>query len=373
MESLKKMLFPTAKVKRDGKLIEERAENLVPGDIIYIEEGDNVPADIRILQESDLQANDFSLTGESNPVNKFTHAIPGEVLVAERNNCLWMGTTIATGNGRGVVFATGMDTELGRIANLSQSQETTSSPLQREMANIAKKLTIGTLILVVILIIISLLAHFTLIQAFVFAVGVSAAMIPEGLPAQVSIALALAASRLAKNKALVKQLSSVETLGCVNIICTDKTGTLTKNEMTVKHIRLGFQTYDVGGDGYEPIGNISRNADKSPASTSSGLSPLSGGQQVIQKDFLDQRKHFFSTLYMDSNARVNPPDDKHQTRYALGDPTEAALVSLAQKVGIDTEKLDALYKEEHQYGFDSVRKMMSSVRDIDGEKLLYVK
>lgn len=357
MQSLKKMLFPTAKVKRDGKLIEERAENLVPGDIIYIEEGDNVPADIRLLQDSDLQANDFSLTGESNPMNKFTHAIAGEVLVGERNNCIWMGTTIATGNGRGVVFATGMDTELGRIANLSQAQETTSSPLQREMANIAKKLTIGTLILVLILIIISLLAHFTLIQAFVFAVGVSAAMIPEGLPAQVSIALALAASRLAKNKALVKQLSSVETLGCVNIICTDKTGTLTKNEMTVKHIRLGFNVYDVGGDGYQPIGTV---IDKQTA-------------QPIQKDFLDQRRHFFSTLYLDSNARVNPPDDDHQTRYALGDPTEAALVSLAQKVGIDTERLDALYKEEHQYGFDSVRKMMSSVRDIDNEKLLYVK
>ncbi len=379
MESLKKMLFPTAKVKRDGKLIEEKAENLVPGDIIYIEEGDNVPADIRILQESDLQANDFSLTGESNPMNKFTHAIAGEVLVWERNNCLWMGTTIATWNGRGVVFATGMDTELGRIANLSQSQETTNSPLQKEMADVAKKLTIGTWILVVILVIISLLAHFSLTQAFIFAVGVSAAMIPEGLPAQVSIALALAASRLAKNRALVKQLSSVETLGCVNIICTDKTWTLTKNEMTVKHMRLGFNIYNVGGDGYEPIGNVSRNAGKPPASTSSGLSPLptvvdkSGGPQVIQKEFLDQRKHFFSTLYLDSNARVNPPDEEHQTRYALGDPTEAALVSLAQKVGIDTEKRDDFYKEEHQYGFDSVRKMMSSVRDIDGEKLLYVK
>lgn len=357
MESLKKMLFPTAKVKRDGKLIEEKAENLVPWDIIYIEAGDNVPADIRILQESELQANDFSLTGESNPVNKFTHGIAGDVLVAERNNCLWMGTTVATGNGRGVVFATGMETELGRIANLSQAQETTDSPLQKEMANIAKKLTIGTLILVVILVIISLLAHFTLIQAFVFAVGVSAAMIPEGLPAQVSIALALAASRLAKNKALVKQLSSVETLGCVNIICTDKTWTLTKNEMTVKHAWLGFNIYDVSGDGYEPIWNV---IDKQT-------------NQPIQSAFISQRKHFFSTLYMASNARVNPPDTEHPVRYALWDPTEAALISLAQKVGIDTEKLDDFYKEEHQYGFDSVRKMMSSVRDIEGQKLLYVK
>lgn len=158
--------------------------------------------------------------------------------MAERNNCIWMGTTIATGNAWGVVFAIGMETELGRIANLSQSQDTENSPLQKEMTNISQKLTIGTMILVVILVVISLLAHFSLSEAFIFAVGVSAAMIPEGLPAQVSIALSLAAGRLAKNKALVKKLSSVETLGCVNVICTDKTGTLTKNEMTVKNIWL---------------------------------------------------------------------------------------------------------------------------------------
>lgn len=357
MESLKKMLFPVAKVKRDGKLIEEKAENLVPGDIIYIEEGDNVPADIRIIEESELQVNDFSLTGESNPVNKFHHEIKGEVLVAERNNCIWMGTTIATGNAWGVVFATGMETELGRIANLSQEQETETSPLQKEMTNISKKLTIGTLILVVILIIISLLANFSLTEAFIFAVGVSAAMIPEWLPAQVSIALSLAAGRLAKNRALVKKLSSVETLWCVNVICTDKTGTLTKNEMTVKDIYLWFSTYEVNGDGYQPIGKIYDIQNK----------------QEIVPSFISQWKHFFSTLYMASNAKINPPDNEHQLRYALGDPTEAALISLAQKAWIDTEEMWKTHKQVHQYGFDSVRKMMSSVRSIDNQKVLYVK
>lgn len=357
MESLKKMLFPIAKVKRDGKLIEEKAENLVPWDIIYIEEGDNVPADIRIIQESELQVNDFSLTGESNPVGKFHHTINGEVLVAERNNCIWMGTTIATGNAWGVVFATGMETELWRIANLSQEQEIETSPLQKEMTNISKKLTIGTLILVVILSGISLLAQFSLIEAFIFAVGVSAAMIPEWLPAQVSIALSLAAGRLAKNRALVKKLSSVETLWCVNVICTDKTGTLTKNEMTVKDIYLWFATYEVSGDGYQPIGKIYDIHNK----------------KEITPSFISQWGHFFATLYMASNAKINPPDSEHQLRYAIGDPTEAALISLAQKIWIDTENMGQLHKQIHQYGFDSVRKMMSSVRMIDNQKILYVK
>lgn len=357
MESLKKMLFPIAKVKRDGKLIEEKAENLVPWDIIYIEEGDNVPADIRIIQESELQVNDFSLTGESNPVNKFHHTINGEVLVGERNNCIWMWTTIATGNAWGVVFATGMETELGRIANLSQEQETETSPLQKEMTNISKKLTIGTLILVVILSIISLLAHFSLSEAFIFAVGVSAAMIPEWLPAQVSIALSLAAGRLAKNRALVKKLSSVETLWCVNVICTDKTGTLTKNEMTVKDIYVWFSTYEVSGDGYQPIGKIYD----------------VGTKKETDASFVNQWTHFFNTLYMASNAKINPPDNEHQLRYAIGDPTEAALISLAQKVWIDTEYMSKSHQQVHQYGFDSVRKMMSSVRSIGNDKILYVK
>ncbi len=358
MESLKKMLHPNVKVKREGKLIEELSENLVPGDIVYIEEGDSIPADMRIIKESELQTNDFSLTGESNPQNKFTHEIPWEdVLISERNNCVWMGTTVATGNARGVVFATGMNTELGRIASLSEEQVPESTPLQNEMKNIAKKLTIGTLILWVILIIISLLAHFSLKESFMFAIGICVAMIPQGLPAQVSIALSLAAGRLAKNKALVKQLASVETLGCVNVICTDKTGTLTKNEMTVKHMLLGFHIYDIEGDGYEPKGNI--------------LDAKSHKQ--VDRTFFSIRKHFFNALFMASNAKINPPDEEHFSRYAIGDPTEAALISLAQKAGIDTEKNDTIYQELHQYGFDSVRKMMSSVREIDAQKILYVK
>ena len=357
MDSLKKMLHPNAKVKRNGKIVEEHSENLVPWDIVYIEEWDSIIADMRIIQESEFQTNDFSLTGESNPVNKFTHEIISDILLSERNNCVWTGTTVATGYAWCVVFATGMNTELGRIANLSQEQIPEETPLQMEMKNIAKKLTIGTLILWIILLIIAVIAHFTPNEAFIFAIGISAAMIPQGLPAQVNVGLSLAAAKLAKNRALVKQLASVETLWCVNVICTDKTGTLTKNEMTVKHMFLWFHLYDIDGDGYEPIGNI---LDSST-------------QNKVDPTFISTRKHFFNTLFLASNAKINPPDEEHMTRYAIGDPTEAALISLAQKAAIETEKMGKTYAQLHQYGFDSVRKMMSSVRVIDDQKILYVK
>lgn len=357
MQSLKKMLYPTAKVKRDGTLIEEKSENLVPWDIVYLQEWDNVPADLRVFEEYELLANDFSLTGESNPINKFTHAIPGNVALWERNNCLWMWTTLAVWSARWIVIATWMDTELGKIANLSQEVQLDATPLQKEMTNIAEKLSIWTVILSVILVIVALLAHFTVTEAFIFAVWIAASMVPQWLPAQVNIALSLAAWRLAKNKALVKQLSSVETLWCVNVICTDKTWTLTKNEMTVRNIFLGNKLYEVTWVGYETVWEI-----------------LEDGKNLADKNvFVEKWKHFFNTLFMDSNAKVNPPDDEHPMRYAIWDPTEAALVSLAEKAWLDTNKLDNDIKELHQYWFDSVRKMMSSIRVVDGEILVYLK
>ncbi len=350
MESLKNMMNPVAKVKRNGKLIEEYIENLVPGDIVYIEEWDNIPADLRIFEENNLQTNDFSLTWESSPVNKFTHLIPWNALLGERNNCVFMGTTVATGYGRGIVVGTGMSTELWRIANLSQQQYSDSSPLQKEMQNIAKKLTIGTLILCWILVIVALFVQFTIHEAFIFAVGIAAAMVPQGLPAQVSIALSLAAWRLAKSKAVIKQLSSVETLWCVNIICTDKTGTLTKNEMTVKNIFLGNKTYVITWTWYQKIGEI-----------------------VGYTWWNKITNRFFQTLFLASNAKINPPDDEHGNRYCIGDPTEWALVCLAEKAWFNVEQWRWAIKQYHQYGFDSVRKMMSSVREIDGKTIAFVK
>ncbi|MCX6822772.1 MAG: cation-transporting P-type ATPase [candidate division SR1 bacterium] len=355
IQSLKKMLHPVAKVKRDGKLVEIKASELVPGDIVFVDEGDNIPADLRIIEEMNLQTNDFSLTGESSPVNKYVHEIKGEANVGQRNNVMYMGTTVATGSGYGVVFATGMNTELGRIATLSHETVAESTTLQNEMQNISKKVIIGTLIVCVILVVIVLFLHFSIKDAFLFAVGIAAAMIPEGLPAEVSIALSLASGRLAKKDALVKQLSSVETLGCVNIICTDKTGTLTKNEMTVEKVFLGGKIFEITGSGYEANGIVTNEQGN-----------------AFDEKTIHTWEHFFLSCFLNAHAKVNPPDTEHPLRYAIGDPTEAALIVLAEKAGYNVNHLEQ-YPEVYEFGFDSVRKMMSSIRTVDGKNYAYIK
>lgn len=355
MQSLKKLLHPTTKVFRNWKIVEDLAENIVPWDIVYIQEWDNIPADLRIIQESNLQTNDFSLTWESNPVNKFTHEISWDVELWDRNNILFMWTTVATWEAYWLVIATWMETELGKIANLSQEVKLESTPLQRELANIAKKLTIWTIILWWVLLVVALLADFSTKEAFIFAIWIAAAMVPQWLPAQVSIALTLASWRLAKKNALVKQLASVETLWCVNIICTDKTWTLTKNEMTVRNIYLWSKIYEVTWWWYETNWKIRLN------------------DEFVSDEFINTWKHFFYCWVLDSTARVNPPDKDHPLRYCLWDPTEAALITLASKAGFDYDTLQASYPKLRDYGFDSSRKMMSTVRDVDGQKIVYVK
>jgi len=341
MNALKSLIKANAKVIRDGIEKEIRQEELVPGDIVKLEEGDAVPADLRIIKENRLSTNDFSLTGESNPTRKFTHAIKGKALLGDRNNIAFMGTTVAVGNGLGIVIQTGMHTEIGRIANLSQEQNTDLSPLQKETNNLAKKLTIITISIAIIMTTIGLFMSFSIREAILFGLGIAAACVPEGLPAQVSIALSLAAGRLAKKKAVVKKLSAVETLGCTHIICTDKTGTLTKNEMTVQKILIGLKEYNVNGIGYNPKGYISDNKNN-----------------TITNSILKNNTIFFHTGAFASNASVNPPDKEHPNWYSIGDPTEASLITLAKKVGIDTSEQDKKYPELKEFTFDSVRKRM---------------
>lgn len=356
MNALKILVKAKARVIRDGKEIEIEGEELVPGDIVVLEEGDAAPADVRIMEENILSSNDFALTGESNPTRKFTHAIQGEVQLGDRNNLLFMGTTIATGNGKGVVVATGMQTEIGRIANLSQETTAESSPLQKELDHLAKRITQITIIIGVILFVLGIVLKFSLRDAFLFALGIAAACVPEGLPAQVSIALSLASGRLAKKQAVVKKLSAVETLGATHIICTDKTGTLTKNEMTVQKILIGGKVLTTSGIGYEPKGNV-----------------LDENGKPLTPDQIEQYRIFFENGAFASNAKVNPPDEEHPNWYSIGDPTEAALITLADKVGINPIELDKKYPEIKEFPFDAVRKRMSSLRKRDGKYVAYIK
>jgi P-type Ca2+ transporter type 2C len=250
------MVHGTAKVKLSGELKEVATDTLVPGDIVYIQEGDSVPTDLRLFQEMNLQSNDFALTGESNPQRKHTHQIDGLAELGDRTNMAFMGTTIATGDGRGIVVHTGERTELGKIANLTHDTANELSPLQIELNHTSKILTIGALILGGGLFVLALQMNMTVHAAILFALGIASSMVPQGLPSQISVALTSASARLAEMNALVKKLSAVETIGAINVICTDKTGTLTKNEMTVQNVLIGKQLYDVTGDGYEPIGTL---------------------------------------------------------------------------------------------------------------------
>ena len=349
MESLEKLVVSTAKVVRGGKLMEIPSTEIVPGDIVYVEEGDSVPADLRLLDESELASNDFALTGESNPSRKFLHELASDVELGDRHNLVFMGTTIATGHGHGIAIGTGMQTELGRIANLSQDTHSDESPLQKEMNHIAARVTQGTIVLCTILLPIAIkFGGLGLKDAFLYAIGIASSIIPQGLPAEINTSLAQAAKKLAHARALVKKLSAVETLGATSIICTDKTGTLTKNEMTVQDLLIGNFTYKVTGTGYEPIGEIQlQKGKKAIATTPKELTSL---------------QLFFATGAMASNAHVNQPDDAHAVWYTVGDPTEGALITLAQKAGLDTSELDVAYPELKEFAFDSVRKRMTSIR-----------
>jgi Ca2+-transporting ATPase len=267
-----------------------------------------------------------------------------------------MGTTVATGSAKAIVIATGMHTELGRIASLSQEAKSGPSPLQREMNNLAYKITIATIILAVLLIAISVGANLDIKEAFIFAIGIASAMIPQGLPAELNTSLAQAANKLARVKALVKKLSAVETLGATSIICTDKTGTLTKNEMTVEHITMLSSHFSVSGSGYEPKGSLHHE----------------DGLKLDQKEIKPLRL-FLVCGFFASNAQIKPPDENHKQWYCIGDPTEGSLVSLALKAGINTKELGDSCPELKEFPFDSVRKRMSSVRFYENRLTAFAK
>lgn len=347
MEGLQKLLKPTAKVMRAGKIQEIDAEDIVPGDIIKLEAGDGVPADIRLISVDGLMSNDYALTGESTPSSCFTQALGETVGLADRSNMVYMGTTIAAGVGEGVVVATGMRTELGKIASLSQEAHAERSPLQKEIAHLAKRITQGTITLTAILIPIAMGAKFGLRESFIFAIGIASAMIPQGLPAEVNVALSQAAGKLAKAKALVKRLTAVETLGATQIICTDKTGTLTKNEMTVTSLFTASEVYKIEGTGFLPQGRV-----------------IDSVGDVLSIEKANALSLVADCCVQANNASINPPDGKHASWYSIGDPTEGALITLAQKIA---HKEKTVYTRIKEFPFDSDRKRMSVVSQ-DGQK-----
>ncbi len=356
MDSLKKLVQSPSKAFRNKELQEVSQIDLVPGDMIYLEEGDKVPADIRIIEAFNFRTNDFSLTGESMPQEKQSKAIQEEVTLADRTNMAYLGTTVAAGNAKGIVVATGMSTELGRIAGMAEEEKTSKSPLQQEMQVFANRIAIFAVLIGAALFLVSIKQGLGVNFALLYALGISVAVVPQALPMQVTVALSNGVGRLAKKNAVIKKLSSVETLGSTNVIATDKTGTLTKNEMTVKYLWFDGEEYELTGIGYEPEGSI-----------------LDKNKKELTKTQISKIEIMLDAATMASNAKIHEPDENHSGWYAIGDPTEAALITASRKLGTHSPNEDKENPELHEFSFDSVRKRMSSIRQFDDRKFLTMK
>lgn len=348
-EALKNMLPSYARVIRDGEEQKILAEDLVIGDIILLEEGDKISADARLILCSDLQVNQSTLTGESNPVRKVSDPIFREDLTkAETPNLIFAGTNVSEGNGRAIVTEIGMKTEFGKIANLTQSMEADESPLQKELDRLTKQVSVIAISFGLFFFVAAIFFVKEKVAAsFIFALGMIVAFIPEGLLPTVTLALAMAVQRMSKRNALVKKLSSVETLGSTSVICTDKTGTLTQNEMTVSHLWLAEKEFKVTGVGYEPKGDILDADTKITAAKNADINLL------------------LSAAALCSNARLLPPNEENPRYTVLGDPTEACLGVVARKAGIDVAKLNTQTPRLRELPFESRRKRMTTIHQLE--------
>lgn len=348
-EALKKMLPSYVRVIRGNEEKQILAEDLVPGDIMLIQEGDKISADARIFECSDLQVNQSTLTGESNPVRKTQdHIVKNGLSRFEIPNLIFTGTSVASGTAKAAVISIGMNTEFGKIANLTQTVKAEQSPLEKELDKLTKQVSIMAISIgALFFIAATLFVREPLAQAFIFSLGMIVAFIPEGLLPTVTLSLAMAVQRMAKEHALVKHLSAVETLGCTTVICSDKTGTLTQNEMTVCNLWLPDQELEVTGLGYAPVGKIMNGNSEIMASKNENL------------------KLLLTAASLCSNARVLPPNDKSDRYTVLGDPTEACLGVAAQKAGIDIESQLNMTPRVRELPFDSRRKRMSTIHKLE--------
>ncbi len=359
IEALQKLSSLKSRVLRSGQIIEIDSKYLVPGDIVILEEGDKVPADGRILESFSLSVLESSLTGESNSSSKHTGAIIGMPTLGDQKNMVFSGTLVTNGRGKFIVTSTGMKTELGKIANLIGDVKKEETPLQKNLNRFGKYigyLIIGISVVIFIVGIIKDGIFTDLISGnykeflinsrtwLLTAVALAVAAVPEGLPAVVTVSLAIGVKRMLKKRSLIRRLPSVETLGATTVICCDKTGTLTKNEMTVKNIFINNKDYSVSGQGYNLNGTISLYGDK-----------------FIEKD----------NLILEIGASCNNAEFNHSSNVAsiTGDPTEVALLVSALKSGVDYKSLREIKRKINEIPFDSTKKMMSTLHK-DGKNLI---
>jgi P-type Ca2+ transporter type 2C len=344
--ALRQMAAAHANVMRDGERQSVLATEIVPGDLILVEEGDTVPADARLIHSTALQVAEAALTGESLPVSKDIAPVAGEAALGDRTNMIFSGTAATYGRGKAVVTATGMQTEMGRIAGMLKEAPEETTPLQKELDRVGKMLGIVVVVIAVVMIVTIILVEnvrgvSALFDVLILGVALAVAAVPEGLPAVVTAVLALGVQRMAKRNAIVRHLAAVETLGSANIIASDKTGTLTKNEMTVRTVVTASGRVNLGGTGYAPEGDI----------LVEGGAPLEGALRIEMQRALTVADRANNAVLQESDGRWT----------VQGDPTEGALVVAARKAGLADETLDARFERVGEVPFSSERKLMSTV------------
>jgi Ca2+-transporting ATPase len=344
IERLKELSSPTATVVRNQEIRQIPAKEIVPGDVIVLESGDFVPADARLLEVAYLKVDEAPLTGESVPSTKVVEVLPDAPL-ADRENMVYFGTTVTNGRGKGVVTTTGMHTEMGKIAEVIQTMEMEKTPLQEKLEHFSKYLTGGIAVLCVVIFVLGVLRGIETFEMFLTAVSLAVAAIPEGLPAIVTIVLALGVQRMVKQNALMRRLKAVETLGSATIICSDKTGTITRNEMMVSKVFVDNTVYTVTGRGYRFDGSFY--ADHQKATPDEQLS-----------------------LVLTIGTLCN---DAQVAQEVVGDPTEAALIVSAAKAGLDKKELEITFERVKEIPFSSERKLMTTINKKGKKFAVYTK
>ena len=355
IEALREMAAPAATVIREKHETRIPARDLVPGDMILLATGDKVPADARLFEAINLQTVEAALTGESAPVEKHSHPLEGEQLAtADRKNMAFAGTAVTYGRGRAIVVATGMATEFGKIARMLEDVETVKTPLQANLDRIGKSLARAAFAVVLVIVALGLFRGQPFIEMLIFGVALAVAVVPEALPAVVTISLALGVKRMVRRNALVRRLPAVETLGSTSVICSDKTGTLTKDEMTARRLFVGSTTVEISGTGYEPRGSFAINRSGNGSGNSAALPAL------------------LRAAALASDARVEQRDGtgKWEVR---GDPTEGALIVAAAKAGFDKPTLDAQFARVSEIPFTAETKRMTTLHQTPDGLVAYAK
>lgn len=353
LEALAKMTITEARVVRSGEIQRIPSVELVPGDVVLLQSGDKVPADLRLIHCRDLQVDESTLTGESVPVQKGTDTLPAETQLADRRNVAFSSTLVTYGQGRGVVFATGPSTEVGRISTLVSTADALETPLTRKIASFSRLLLVVILALATLTFVVGVMRGQLVFDMFMAAVALAVGAIPEGLPAAVTITLAIGVSRMARRRAIIRKLPAVETLGSTTTICSDKTGTLTVNQMTVRQIYAAGQRLTMTGSGYDPRGVVESDGEIDWSDNAAARECLLAGLLCNDSTLVER----------DGLWDVN------------GDPTEGALLTSARKAGLDQRELQQLWPRLDSIPFESQHQYMATLHDHEGEgfRHIYVK